>query len=352
MKIGDLETNTPNYKQRANYGVRVARPGYDAMNCEQNQLVFNSNWPIVQITSVIDLNKNIPEHCVWVKNVVSSGREWVEEEPVGMTYRTHSENHILSVGRNYVWYETSNDGGVDGNGTWWNKITYKKLYHGLGFPPMFYRSEYVSNLSGYLLLTSIDLSKDVDYPYTEGATTFLGSMDDYGIASQSKFNSKVPGLRSDMFSKLVQAIKTDESSDNKQYVVDPQTGDLVYLPLAGSLVWSPLDKLDDFYSGCLMGYEAVVYYGYNNPFGYNDIDIGLDFGRDVEILSGFSTDGPYYIDDGVVRALSNNAGEIESIYGDGVAYTDIGQAFPNVMHSSMVIMRSPMVSPEYEEVIV
>lgn len=351
MAVFDLsKCNTPKLRKRANYGVRVARPGYDANDCAQNQLVFNSNWPIIQIAEVINLNKNVENRYVWLNQEYGAGgytREWRETEPDGMNYTTSYEQKGFSVGSNYVWYQYYFEGGTDINGKWWQKIYYKKIYHGLGYPPMFYRSEDISNISGYLILTSVDLSIDIDYPYTEGSTMFLGSLNDYGIAGTSKFGKRVPGLRSDMFSKLVQAVKTEKTSNSPIYGYSPGDPDPIIIPEAGILYWSPLKKLEN-YEGCLEPYEAVAYYGFDNPFGEADV-----LTMDGNTMAGFGTDGPYYRDDqAIVRAVAYDPAQPGSVFGDGVAFTDLGQGTYGCKHSSMVIIRSPMVSPEYEEITV
>lgn len=343
----DLKTcNTPRLRKRADYGVRVARPGYDANECAQNQLVFNSNWPIIQIAEVIDLNKNVETRYVWLNQVYSDTgvtREWSETEPAGITYSSGYERVGFSVGKNYIWYQTYSQTGTDSNNKIWQKITYKRIYHGLGYPPMFYRSEDISNVSGYLIITSVDLSVDIDYPYTEGATMFLGSLSDYGVAGSSKFGKRVPGLRSDMFSKLIQAVKTEKTS-NAPVRYGPNPEDIS--PEAGILYWSPLKKLED-YEGCLEPYEAVGYYGFNNPFGEADV-----ITQEGNELAGFGTDGPYYRDDqAIIRAVPYDTAS-GSVFGDGVAFTNMGQATYGSKHASMVIIRSPMVSPEYEEITV
>lgn len=344
----DLKTcNTPKLKKRANYGVRVARPGYDANECAQNQLVFNSNWPIIQIAEVIDLNKDVETRYVWLNQEYSDTgvtRKWSETEPAGITYSGGYERVGFSVGKNYIWYQTYSQSGTDSDNKYWQKITYKRIYHGLGYPPMFYRSEDISNISGYLIITSVDLSVDIDYPYTEGATIFLGSLSDYGIAGSSKFGKRVPGLRSDMFSKLIQAVKTEKTS-NSPVRYGPNPEDIS--PEAGILYWSPLKKLVDW-EGCLEPYEAVGYYGFNNPFGEADV-----MNMDGTELAGFGTDGPYYRDDqAIIRAVPYSGTSSGSVFGDGVAFTDLGQGTYGSKHASMVIIRSPMVSPEYEEIVV
>lgn len=344
----DLKTcNTPKLRKRADYGVRVARPGYDANDCAQNQLVFNSNWPIIQIAEVINLNKDVETRYIWLNQQYSSSgatREWRETEPAGMTYTSGYEQIGISVGKNYIWYQIYHEGGTDSDNKYWQKITYKKIYHGMGYPPMFYRSEDISDVSGYLIITSVDLSVDIDYPYTEGDTMFLGSLSDYGIAGSSKFGKRVPGLRSDMFSKLIQAVKTEKTS-NAPVRYGPNLEDIS--PEAGILYWSPLKKLEN-YDGCLEPYEAVAYYGFDNPFGNPDV-----MTTDGTELAGFGNDGPYYRDDqAIVRAVPYSGTASGSVFGDGVAFTDLGQGTYGSKHASMVIIRSPMVSPEYEEIVV
>lgn len=343
----DLNTcNTKKLRNKANYGVRVARPGYDASSCAQNQLVFNSNWPIIQITDVIDLSKDVETKYVWLRDDINytTGeyeREWRDTEPAGMTYTTTYEEECISVGKKYVWHQLYWQGGTASDNKWWKKIYYKQFYHGLGYPPMFYRSEDISEISGYIVLTSIALNVDIDYPYTEGATMFVGGLNDYGISSSSKFGKRVPGLRSDMFSKLVQAVKTEKTSNAPIYTPN----DLVS-PAAGWLYWSPLDNLSN-YKGCLEPYEAVAYNGFDNPFGCSDVDT-----TETMLLEGFGSDGPYYVDDARARSVPYSGIDTGSGYDDGVAFTNAGQGTEYNKYASLVITRTPMVSPEYEELVV
>ena len=128
-----------------------------------------------------------------------------------------------------------------------------------------------------------------------------------------------------MFSKLVQAVKTEETSN---VIIDGEA--VIY--------WSPLSKIEN-YEGCLEPFEATVYYGFDNPFG--EIDLPNEGNK-------WGSDGPYYRADlGIVRA--EPADDSGGVFGDGVAFTDMAQGGFGNRHSSMVIMRSPMVSPEYED---
>lgn len=335
MKLFGVDMNDTNLKSRADYGVRVARPGYDAYTCAQNQLVFNSSWPIVQITKVINLSKDVAtsQMCVGLDYSDLGWREYRETLPDGVVATYTDANTVYTVGKNYIWVIVKREYFYTSDYMkQWTRFTYKKLYHGLGFVPMFYRSEYISELEGKLVLTSVDLTTDVDYPYTEEATMFLGKTNDYGITSESVFGKRVPGLRSDMFSKLVQAVKTEESSTAKYH----------------SIYWSPLSREGDFKEGCLMPYETLGFYGYNNPFMMGDIVWASgEEGNVQEKLAGWGSDGPYYTDTMIVRGVSkDNSYEMK----DAFAFTDRGQSVGDSARSSLVVMRSPMVSPEYEEI--
>ena len=72
-------------------------------------------------------------------------------------------------------------------------------------------SDGLSDKSGYIILFSLDISKDVDYPYTERPLALL-STTDYGIKSASKFGKECRGFALICFSKLVQAVKTEETA--------------------------------------------------------------------------------------------------------------------------------------------
>lgn len=315
-------TNKPNYKNKGDYGVRVARPGYDAINCAENQLVFNSNWPILQITAVVDLNKPVDSEVIW--HSWTNGT-WQTNTPSNIA-KTGDGTPIEEVfmGRNFVYKELALEIYVDDNTSEvWNKITYKRFRHGLGFQPLFFMSENISNITGYVVLTSVDLTVDVDYPYTEEPTQFYGSMEDYGLKSESDFGENVPGLCSNMFSKLVQCVKTEETARQ-------------WLGSTPILTWSPLTTLANGYQNCLEPYECYAYNGFGDPFG-NGADQVMD-------------DGPYYTRYGIPVRTEPADDSAFVAFGDAVAYTTLGQGGYDNTKASMVVLRSPMVSPEYEEI--
>lgn len=333
-------TNKPNYKERGDYGVRVARPGYDAEICAQNQLIFNSNWPILQITKVIDINKIEEwEH----KYFDMDNGVWVDEIPASATQGGGSAIDGARVSKNYLIYVGSSTNYFDygDNYHWYIDFKYKKYKHNLGYVPFFFDSKYVSGLDGYVILTSVNIAKDIDYPYTEGALPLLNPIKDYGIKSTSEFGPNVPGLCSNMFSKLVQAVKTTESS---RWILEDRTGNFHDEKI---LCWSPFNEASEFVNGEVNKYEAFVFSAYKCAFLEASLAVTL-INPDSELDTDLFGDGLYYSMDSVVRMLS--IVDTPSIYGQSAAYSNISQSPQLYDDASMVILRSPMVSPEYEEV--
>lgn len=342
------KTNKPNYKERGDYGIRVARPGYDAEICAQNQLIFNSNWPILQITKVMDIN---------LDELTASGKldhkyydytndEWIDAIPAGAT---RSGSGVLGSGiklsKNYVWVS---DGGTtyfvasDNHHTYLD-IGYKKFYHGLGYVPFFIMGSMVGAKVDYttyagtgpVILTSIDIAKDIDYPYTEGALPLLNPIKDYGIKSTSEFGPNVPGLCSNMFSKLAQAVKTTKTS---RWEVDTGDGVEKYL------CWSPFKSAGEVVSGEVNKYEAYVFNAFGSPF----INPGFySQYHNTKLAEDVFGEGLYYAIS-VPRMLALT--DSPSLYSSAAAYSNFEPVIQNYKDASLVILRSPMVSPEYEEV--
>lgn len=339
--------NKKNLTERANYGVRVARPGYDANDCAQNQLLFNSGWPILQIAEVIDMDTantvNVYEYTITTTVIVTATGVQVSRDeevsypdavPEGYT-STYTYNfdpdeaggsyRNMWVNRKYVKkalagnrtiyrypQQTSTSGEyttiVD---TMCSLSQYAVKSHRLGYTPFFMTSDLVSDIDGYVILFSLDISKDVDYPYTEKPLALLSPATDYGIKSSSKFGSKVPGLCSNMFSKLVQAVKTQETSNSD---------------MDRMAIWSPVKSASDASGGELLPFEFYSF------IGDSDSGAGIDGGV------YYRRDWPFYI------SRYNGAGLSDAW---AVSVTSFQDAVDT--KNSLVVLRSPMVSPEYEE---
>lgn len=287
---------------RGDYGIRVARKGYDASICADSDLLFNSGWPIIQIVKVIseenkkiyiDETQDIPSTYIPTGVVRIDGIDnWncgVDEKwfylPKELTdYYDSATGRLVSLAKQY------------------------RIYHGLGYIPLFFKSEFCADVPGYYLMTNIDIRKDVDYPYTSAPSKYYGGTSDYGIKSKSYTRNQMPspgetrgcGINTSIQSKLVMAIKTEKS------------------------------KTKDKTTSSGGGEEEALCPSWAIPDNSNAQITKLS---DYEAFGFYSADGKIFQECPVLIA--------KDIY-----------AFVDVMpgdKSSMVILRSPIVAPDYEE---
>ena len=192
-------------------------PGFDAMTAGDNQLLFNSSFPILQIKVLASLR------CL----------------AVGSTEATHGGEYIGTLGastqRVFRWY------------------------HGLGFPPFFLLiggsgvafntnyavdDQYIYRMGDFysgdwpvddglkLLLCPIDLSRDIEYPYTAQplAAPQFNSIDygfksiEYGEINEFDFNNLGIDIR--LQSQMLLACKTMETS-----TIPPGANDFTTIPI-------------------------------------------------------------------------------------------------------------------------
>lgn len=294
---------------RGDYGIRVARNGFDANTAGDSNLLFNSNWPIIQIVKVIseenkvkiiDETEDIPASWILVNEQKSGIFIWdcaVDEKWLYLPKYTY-------MYRDPDTYEIH-----------WCDKQYK-IYHGLGYVPIFFHSEYVSDKPGYYLMTNIDMRKDADYPYTSKASYYDGATKNYGIRSKSHTRKSMPqpgetrgcGVSTLIQSKLIMAIKTEKSKTSSD---DPQNP-------APNAAWGVPKDNNDLKTTKLTDYE---------PFAY--------FSRD-----------------GIVPFEERPAGNFPQTDPDG-CYRIISQDGSAVLagsHASLVVVRSPMVAPDVEEI--
>ncbi len=188
---------------RRDYGLKVAMPGFDAQTAGDNQLLFNSSFPILQIKILSEL------YCKGVgSQEANQGGEYIGT--IG-----------ASTSRVFRWY------------------------HGLGFPPFFllldpngikfntnyavdenyiyrmgdfYGGDWPTQDGTKVLVCPIDLTKDIEYPYT--ALPFeapkFNSLDygfksiEYGEMNEDDFNNLGVNIR--LQSQMVLACKTLQTS--------------------------------------------------------------------------------------------------------------------------------------------
>ena len=309
--------NDPKPVNRSDYGVRVARNGYDASTCADSDLLFNSGWRIIQIVKVIseenkrifiDETQDLPSTYVLVNERIDGIGNWncaVDEKWFYLPCVTYE-------------YVDTTTGYLD------FKRKQYRVYHGLGYMPLFFKSEFCSDTPGYYLLTNINIRQDVDYPYTNAPSHYYGGTQDYGIKSKSYTRKDIPepgetrgcGINTSIQSKMVMAVKT-EISKAPDYEREGQT-----YPVPCPSWCVPSDS--NAQTTSIKDYEAFGFFAYNANSLYDTAGQPL-----MEYPIGWSWQG-----------------------GEGERYTLIDQwgAAITDAKKSLVILRSPMVAPDLEEI--
>lgn len=296
--------------ERGNYGVRVARNGFDAETSGDSNLLFNSGWRIIQIVNVIsednkvvaiDETQNIPSGWVYVDE---------QNEGLGDWNCAVDEKWLYLPGITYTYMDTADS-------KYHLLRKQYKIYHGLGYVPLFFKSKYVSDRPGYYLLTNVDIREDADYPYTSKASYYDGNTKNYGIKSISRTRKRMPeagetrgcGLNTSIQSKLVMAVKTEKSMTSDLLNEQPGTNP--------TCAWAvPRDNNSQTVTN-ITDYE---------PFGFY-AGSGSGSGKFMEYPTG--------------QVGGTVAGRYQFIDQAGAAFERTKM--------SMVILRTPMVAPDLEE---
>lgn len=236
------------------YGIKISKAGYDALTAADNDLLFNSSWPSIQITKV--------------KSVVS--------------------------------------GDV--------------IPHGLGFPPvsfilggdsystsMFGQDVDDTNIypaaTGTLVTYHIDISKDVEYPYTTTQSVNVEYNPDYGI-------------------KMVKEGGDINSTDLRDYILHSRCGSPLILAVKTQETVNPANP-------------SIVQY--TSKIGYPT----LNFGYSGRIQGSTTTSGQTYGNMGYQFAPQGGQA-IPIAFTDGfTVYTAITDAFSDG-RASVICLRSPM----------
>lgn len=178
LPITTLTDNTTNLLPIADYGLKVSKAGFDALTAQDNDLLINSSWPSLQIVKVVNSTDTTPiAH--------------------GLPYPTLAV--LLVTG---------------------------SAYFGTGMRPLNTDSTYVYPDAGTVVIYNLDITKDIDYPYTSKPKTTISYDNNYGIKMVKKGSDITSTdmrdfiLHSRCGSPMVLAVKTEEtvSPDNPTYI--------------------------------------------------------------------------------------------------------------------------------------
>lgn len=208
-------------RSRSDYGLKIAKRGYDAMFAADNQLLYNSSFPVLGIVEYLTAKTQ------W--EIVESGSYiyWNEFNGTTSTRWRHSMRRIHGLGhapmvvplKAEAWVQTSSE-------ITWNE---KYIYFERTF---FTEAEYnaflaAGSITGDYIVMNVDIETDVEYPYvSDGLETQWGEQIDYGIKHllTDDPNSKDPmdlGLNANIQSMLVLAVKVATGDNPNQNVFIP-----------------------------------------------------------------------------------------------------------------------------------
>ena len=267
----EYPANKKNLKKKGDYGVRVAKWGYDASACTDGQLLFNSNWPIIQIAKMqkIDGEPKLIGSTEYPEISSQTPYELTEEY----------DRNIAGVDRRYVYTKAhirkyTYIAGYDP--TYGYPLYYEfwqcDLYgftHALGYAPLFFSEQ---DFNGYdpnhnrVVLTNIDIATDVDYPYVSKPSIGRAYSSDYGIKSKAYYSGQFPktgsrrgvGLDTAIQSKQIMAVKTQDTLAKEGWpIIDPNTNPPLTEP-ASCVYYPPKNDKGE----PLMGADQFEYYGF------------------------------------------------------------------------------------------
>lgn len=270
MEEYEYPANETNLKKKGDYGVRVAKWGYDASVCSDGQLLFNSNWPIIQIAKMQKIDGE-------PKLIGSTGYPTISAE-TPYELQEEYDRAIAGVDRRYVYTKAhirrySYYGEFDPEHYYipyyeWYQFDLYGFTHGLGYTPMFFSEQ---DFNGYdpthnrVVLTNIDIATDIDYPYVSKPSIGKAYSSDYGIKSKAYYSGKFPrtgsmagvGLSTAIQGKQIMAVKTEKTMATEGWATHTWEGETWTDP--ASCVYYP-PKNDD--GETIIKADQFEYYGF------------------------------------------------------------------------------------------
>lgn len=208
-------------RARSDYGLKIAKRGYDVMYATDNQLLYNSSFPVLQIIEYITADTQ------W--EIVETGayQYWNEFNGTLTTRWRHNMRKIHGLGYppmivalGYSAYSSYN-----------NKLTWnsKYIYSDNDF---FTEAEYnafvaSSAKTADYIVFGIDIETDVEYPYTDdGLEVEWGQQYDYGIKHLltddiNAHEAAYLGLNANIQSIMAVAVKVATNANQQQAVYYP-----------------------------------------------------------------------------------------------------------------------------------
>lgn len=352
----EYPANKKSLKSKGDYGIRVARYGYDAGNCPDGQLLFNSNWPIIQIVMMkkIDGEPKLIGSTEYPEVTASTPWELVSEydkDVAGVDRKSiYTKAHIRRYGYTEI---------VSGMVTehLFFQIDMYGFSHNLGYAPMFFSETDFNGgdqSQNRVVLTNINIEEDIDYPYLDTPTMLMSYSGDYGIKSKAYFasrlephNKKKVGLDTSIQGKQIQAIKTQKTLAEDGWGQD-QSPSCVYFPP------------EDANGKPFMSADQFEYYGYvsnilaclRSPDTFNAEGMGSG-NTHTNVFSPLKFDhGDIYFRTMVFAIPMETFSTSDTITGAFITPASVSgtYGYGEWEKQSLVVVRMPMVAPDIVDV--
>lgn len=200
-------------RQRGDYGLKIAKNGYDVMYASDNQLLYNSSFPVLQI--IMTINNDTEWEIVQTGNT----QQWNNYNGTVSDVWVHKMRKLHGLGYPPMVVELATSSAFASNNKpmTWNT---KYLYYEAQFNDQASYDAFIAGGAdtGKFIVFGVDISTDVEYPYLDiGTEVQWGQTYDYGVKHllTDDPNTTDPmklGLNAKVQSLLVTAVKVATSS--------------------------------------------------------------------------------------------------------------------------------------------
>ncbi len=216
-------------RSRGDYGLKIAKKGFDVLFAADNQLLYSSSFPVLQIVTYLTAA------TVWEITETGSYTSWSDFNGATSTRYKHKMRKIHGLGHPPMIVPLFAGGWASPNRfLTWNE---KYIYYERDFNNVTEYNDFINggSVTGDFVVFNVDISTDVEYPYTDlGLDTEWGQIYDYGIKHllTDDINTSNPldlGLNANVQSMLVVAVKiaTSDKVNINQYMPDGISTDLL-----------------------------------------------------------------------------------------------------------------------------
>lgn len=207
-------------RARSDYGLKVAKRGYDVTYATDNQLLYNSSFPVLQIIEYITADTQ------WEIVETGSYQQWNGFSGTLTTYWRHNVRKLHGLGYSPMVVAFGYNAFSLATKLEWNT---KYIYSSHDFSTEADYNAFIASgaPTQSAIIFGIDIETDVEYPYTDdGLETEWGQQYDYGIKhiltdNPDTLDPKDLGLNANIQSIMAVAVKVATNANPNVSVYYP-----------------------------------------------------------------------------------------------------------------------------------